>query len=54
MIRAQIEALFETQWSDTTKARIVDKDQSNRYHPRGNKRKIQSQVEIRRIVETWV
>ena len=53
-IGSQIEALFETQWSDTTKARVIDQDQSNRYHPRGNKRKIRSQVEIRRVIETWV
>ena len=53
-IGSQIEALFESQWSDTTKARVIDQDQSNRYHPRGNKRKIQSQVELRRVIETWV
>lgn len=38
--------VFEMQWSDTTKARVIDKEQSNYYKPRGNKRKMRSQIEI--------
>ena len=44
-LRRRIIELLELQWSDTTKARIVDKEQANRYKPRGNRRKIRSQVE---------
>lgn len=45
-LQKQILDIFEIQWSDTTKARIVDATQSNQYKPRGNKRKIQSQLAI--------
>lgn len=38
--------LLEIQFSDTTKARIVDREQSNQYVKRGNRRKIRSQIEI--------
>lgn len=43
-IKQRIIDLLELQWSDTTKARIIDKEQSNKYKPRGNKRKIRSQL----------
>ncbi|NNC55786.1 MAG: polyphosphate kinase 1, partial [Pseudomonadales bacterium] len=42
-LKAEIINVFETQWSDTTKARIIDPEQSNHYKPRGNKRKLDSQ-----------
>ena len=45
-LKQQILDIFELQWSDTTKARIIDAEQSNRYKPRGNKRKVQSQLAI--------
>lgn len=45
-LKQRIIAILELQWSDTTKARIIDKEQSNRYKPRGNKRKIRSQFKI--------
>ncbi len=32
--------------SDTVKARIVDKELSNRYVPRGNRKKVRSQLAI--------
>lgn len=35
--------IFELQWSDNTKARILDKEQSNSYRRRGNKKKVASQ-----------
>lgn len=37
--------LLELQWRDTTKARIIDAEQSNRYVHRGNRKKLRSQVE---------
>ncbi|KZY37841.1 MULTISPECIES: polyphosphate kinase 1 [unclassified Oleiphilus] len=45
-LQKQILDIFEIQWSDTTKARIIDAKQTNQYKPRGNKRKIQSQLAI--------
>ena len=38
--------VFNIQWSDTTKARIIDKEQANYYKPRGNRRKVRSQIEM--------
>jgi polyphosphate kinase len=43
-LKQQIIDLFNIQWSDTTKARIIDKEQANRYKPRGNRRKVRSQL----------
>lgn len=43
-IKQQLIHIFNLQWSDTTKARIIDKKQQNTYRPRGNKRKIRSQI----------
>ena len=43
-LRSRIRDNFELQWSDTTKARVIDEDQSNAYRPRGNKRKVRSQT----------
>ncbi|GAA5214422.1 polyphosphate kinase 1 [Corallincola platygyrae] len=45
-LKQQIIDIMEIQWSDTTKARIIDKEQSNKYKPRGNRRKIRSQIAI--------
>ena len=45
-LKQRIIRILELQWSDTTKARIIDKEQSNIYKPRGNKRKIRSQFAI--------
>ncbi len=38
--------LLELQWRDTTKARIIDAEQTNAYVRRGNRKKLRSQVEI--------
>lgn len=45
-LQKQILDIFELQWADTTKARIIDAEQKNAYKPRGNKRKVQSQLAI--------
>lgn len=45
-LKRYLRDLLEIQFSDTTKARIVDKDQCNQYVKRGNRRKIRSQIEI--------
>jgi polyphosphate kinase len=41
-----IHDLLELQFSDTTKARIIDQTQSNQYVKRGNRRKVRSQISI--------
>lgn len=38
--------IMEIQFKDTTKARVIDKDQKNNYVARGNRKKLRSQVEI--------
>lgn len=38
--------IMEIQWKDVSKARILDKNMRNRYAPRGNRRKIRSQIAI--------
>ncbi|MCF8247893.1 MAG: polyphosphate kinase 1 [Saprospiraceae bacterium] len=43
-IKKQIRDVISIQWSDNTKARIIDQDNTNTYRPTGEKR-IQSQVE---------
>jgi polyphosphate kinase len=37
---------MELQFKDTLKARVIDKDQSNKYVRRGNRKKLRSQLEI--------
>ncbi len=44
--RQRVMDVFDMQWADTTKARIIDKEQANFYRPRGNRRKKRSQIEI--------
>lgn len=46
VLKQRIIDIMEIQWTDTTKARIIDKEQSNHYKPRGNRRKIRSQIAI--------
>ncbi len=50
-LRKRIIDILELQWRDTTKARIIDAEQQNRYRPRGNKRKIRSQIAIYELLE---
>ena len=45
-LKKMIREILELQWADTTKARIIDKEQRNQYKARGNKRKIRSQMAI--------
>ena len=40
--------VFEIQWADTVKARVIDAQQTNGYRTRGNRRKIRSQVALYR------
>ena len=42
ILATNIDILF----SDTVKARFIDKELSNRYVPRGNRRKVQSELAI--------
>lgn len=43
-LKQYIRDLIELQFNDTTKARVIDKTQSNQYVKRGNRRKIRSQI----------
>lgn len=45
-LKKRIIDLLEIQFKDTLKARVIDKDQMNKYVRRGNRRKLRSQVEI--------
>jgi polyphosphate kinase len=45
-LKKQIIDLLEIQFSDRTKARVINAAQSNPYLPRGNKKKIRSQIAI--------
>ncbi|MGJ8518115.1 polyphosphate kinase 1 [Carnimonas bestiolae] len=45
-IAAQVKDILEIQWRDNTKARIIDASQSNTYQPRGNRKKVRSQMLI--------
>lgn len=46
VLQRQILDLLEIQFKDTLKARVIDKEQTNRYVRRGNRKKLRSQVEI--------
>ncbi|KHT59162.1 polyphosphate kinase [Photobacterium gaetbulicola] len=45
-LKKKIIDILNIQLSDTVKARIIDREMSNKYVPRGNKRKIRSQIAI--------
>ncbi|PSW11040.1 polyphosphate kinase 1 [Photobacterium sanctipauli] len=45
-LKKKIIDILNIQLSDTVKARVIDKAMSNNYVPRGNKRKIRSQIAI--------
>ena len=38
--------MMEMQIRDTLKARVIDRDQTNKYVRRGNSKKLRSQIEI--------
>lgn len=45
-VKQRILDIIAILFSDTVKARIVDKELGNRYVPRGNRRKVRSQLAI--------
>jgi len=45
-LKARIRDIMEIHFTDTVKARRIDKEQSNSYVPRGNRKKIRSQLAI--------
>jgi len=45
-IKQQILTTLDIQWHDNVKARIIDKEQSNHYVKRGNKKSVRSQQDI--------
>jgi polyphosphate kinase len=46
VLKKKIIDILNIQLTDTVKARILDKDMSNQYVPRGNRRKVRSQIAI--------
>lgn len=45
-LKQRVLAILNLLFSDTVRARYLDKEMSNRYVPRGNKRKIRAQMAI--------
>ena len=45
--------LFDLQWLDRAKARLIDAQQSNHYVPRGNRKKLRSQHKIYDVIAKW-
>jgi polyphosphate kinase len=45
-LKQRVLDILEILFSDTVKARYLDKELSNQYVPRGNRRKVRSQVAI--------
>jgi len=46
VLKKRIQSLLELQFKDRVKARIIDEAMSNQYVPRGNKKKVRSQIAI--------
>ncbi|WP_140921148.1 polyphosphate kinase 1 [Limnobaculum xujianqingii] len=46
VLKQRVLDIIDIQLSDTVKARIIDKELSNQYVPRGNRRKVRSQIAI--------
>ena len=45
-LKQRVLDILDIQFNDTVKARYIDKDLTNSYVPRGNKRKIRSQLAV--------
>lgn len=46
VLKQRVLDIIEILFSDTVKARFIDKELSNRYVPRGNRRKVQAQLAV--------
>ncbi|MBT0727642.1 polyphosphate kinase 1 [Rosenbergiella australiborealis] len=51
-VKKQILDIIAILFSDTVKARIIDKGLTNRYRPRGNRRKVRAQLAIYNYINT--
>lgn len=51
-LKAVLMDILALQFADNTKARIINKEQSNVYKPRGNKRKVRSQMAVYQYLST--
>ncbi|MCO9667074.1 EAL domain-containing protein, partial [Salmonella enterica subsp. enterica serovar Montevideo] len=45
-LKQRVLDIIDILFSDTVKARFIDKELSNRYVPRGNRRKVQAQLTL--------
>lgn len=52
-LKQRVLDILEILFSDTVKARYVDKELSNQYVPRGNRRKVRAQVAIYEYLKLW-
>ncbi|QSX31825.1 polyphosphate kinase 1 [Shewanella cyperi] len=52
-LKQMVMDLLSLQFSDNTKARIINKEQSNPYRPRGNRRKVRSQLAIHQYLSQF-
>lgn len=50
-LQQQVLDILNLQFQDTLKARTIDQEQTNRYVPRGNRKKLRSQVETYRYIK---
>ncbi|WP_440904322.1 polyphosphate kinase 1 [Catenovulum sp. SX2] len=57
-LKQRIVDIFELQFKDTTKARVIDAEQKNDYVARGNRKKLRSQVEtynyIKKLEDNYI
>jgi polyphosphate kinase len=51
-LKQQVLDIIDLLFSDTVKARFIDKELSNRYVPRGNRRKVRAQLAIYDYIKT--
>ncbi len=52
-LKQMVIAILSLQFKDNTKSRVINQQQDNRYHPRGNKRKFRSQVAIHQYLNGY-
>jgi polyphosphate kinase len=51
VLKTKILDILNLQLEDTLKARVIDTEQTNQYVPRGNRKKIRSQIETYRYLK---
>lgn len=52
-LKQMVIAILSLQFKDNTKSRVINQQHDNRYNPRGNKRKLRSQVAIHQYLNSY-